>query len=136
MSISTWKKEFFSEPKSKMTDKQCAEHTLKKYTGALKENLVKHELVKYKDESYIESKKNKTFYFDVSSCSFCLKYFEFSYSEKKCNGCPLLKEEGVTCFNEESSYFKFIKTSKPNKLISLMKKIIKKCDDKGNYINA
>lgn len=133
MSISTWKKEFYSKIKEKMTDKERAEHVLKKYTGALKENLIKHEVIKLKEESYIEDKKSKTFYFDIESCSFCEKYFKPSYYEKNCDGCPLFKEEGVSCFNEKSSYAKFTKTSNPNKLISLMKKIIKKCDDKGKY---
>lgn len=133
MSISTWKKEFYSKPKEKMNDKQRAKHTLKKYSGILKENLIKHEVIKLKKESYIEDKKGKTFYFDLSSCSFCEKYY-FNVKEiNSCKNCPLRKEEGVTCFNEESSYAKFVKTSNPNKLMNLMKKIIKKCDDKGNY---
>lgn len=131
MSVSTWKKEFYTKPKDTMTDKQCAEHTLKKYTGVLKENLVKHEVIKPKKDSYLEGKNGKTFYFDIDSCSFCGKYcFK---EDSSCEGCPLYKEEGVTCFSEKSSYMKFTKTSNPNKLISLMKKIIKKCDDRGNY---
>lgn len=135
MSVATWKKEFFGKIKDNMTDKECAEHTVKKYTGTLKENLIKHDVTKLKKEAYIEDKRNKDFCFDTETCSFCKKYYIRNFYTHECKKCPLYIEEGVNCFSYDSSYAKFINSSNPNKLISLMKKIIKKCDETGVYEN-
>lgn len=132
MSILSWKKEFYSKFKKSMTDKECAEHTLKKYTGILKPNLIKHEVIKKLGEAYIEDKKYKNFHFNMDTCSFCVKYV---FKERRCSNCPLYIEEEKTCFNEKSAYAKFYIKSNPKKMISLLNKVLKKCDSAGNYIN-
>lgn len=90
MCYQTWKEEFYSqltdEIVEKMTPLEAVEHALKKWEGALPENLEKHG-VRYKfyrispDIDTISGLR-----FDYSTCSLCKKY-------EDCVGCPLYKYE-------------------------------------------
>ena len=130
MSIMSWKKEFYNKLKKRMTDKECAEHTLKKYTGVLTSNLIKHKVIKRLDSAYIEDEKYKDFHFNMDNCSFCVKYI---LKERICSNCPLFIEGKKTCFDENSAYGKFYIKSNPKKMISLLNKILKKCNKIGKY---
>ena len=135
MSVNTWKKEFYSKISPKMTDKERAEHTLKKYEGILSLNLKKHGVKKDECDTeiyHLDENINKfsSFVFDTTTCSFCRKYFKTT-----CDSCPVTKESGESCISSNPNvYILFTEDNNPKPMIKLMKKIIKKCDEAGKYI--
>jgi hypothetical protein len=129
MSIKTWKKEFYTKPLKKWSDKECAEHTLKKYTGTMKSNLKRHGVVKSGLTCLSDDITINFFEFGADSCSFCKKYYQYD-----CEGCPL-EELGKGCLFSEtlSPYEYFCSDNNPKPMINLMKRIIKRCNDKGEF---
>ena len=103
MSIESSREEFYPVAVEElnvytMDDINLVEHSLKKWEGALKKNLKKHN-VSYGDHCLLDE-EHKHFFFYADSCSLCEKYFEYSedcydYDNKKY--CPLYVTLGESC---------------------------------------
>lgn len=110
MSLESWKKEFYPIPACLIavdTDNPVTliEHSLRKWRGALPENLARHELeyhhhglteIKEASESPVPS---GPFGFISNSCSLCAKYYKsprFS-APFSCATCPIAIVDGVSC---------------------------------------
>lgn len=81
MSANSWCEEFYpieADEACSRIDYECVEHALKKWTGALPENLKKHE-VEYQNfeimDIHPKSKKAIRCVFGSVTCSFCNKYY-------------------------------------------------------------
>jgi hypothetical protein len=102
MTIETWKAEFYSqdaETFANKSDAECLTHSIKKWTGALPENLEKHGL-KYKD-FVLHNKKstdpnNSTFEFVDHTCALCQKY-EYCYGNDTQEPCVIVAITGNPC---------------------------------------
>jgi hypothetical protein len=123
MSLKTWKKEFYPvEPKKRMTKKQAIEHSLRKWTGLLPSNLVKHGV--YKMSKYIQGFENSTddLRIDGNSCALCVKYIE---AKDNCEACPLAKYLGHPCdMEEEYPYTLWLDSENPKPMIKALKKLL------------
>ena len=79
MSANSWCEEFYpieADKACSRIDYECVEHALKKWTGALPENLEKHE-VKYQDFKIIGINENSfkdSVFFDDTTCTLCFRY--------------------------------------------------------------
>lgn len=95
MSIVSWMEEFYSKDAVELanydgvTDLDLVRHSLKKWQGALPENLVRHN-VGYKSHTIYQ--EDSEFYFDRNSCSLCV--FD---NHSNCRTCPILSVTGKTC---------------------------------------
>lgn len=142
MSAKTWQEEFCPKPvKAKTwTDKQCFEHTIKKYQGAMAKALKKHGLQKagnflipidLGDPDPYDISTSERCNFNEKSCALCTKYLNRRY-KNKCSKCPL-SLAGKECGNDDSPYDYFCDNDNPQPMIRTMKKMITQCDKKGNW---
>lgn len=106
MSIATWRKKFYPPitPVVVSTGLKAATHSLKKWTGVLKENLEAHGLTR--DSNELTDKLGRTFYLNSDSCALCIKFYgedyDNNYNEDEteysdcgdCGDCPLYKVRG------------------------------------------
>jgi len=105
MSLETWKKEFYpknAKSMGKATSKAATDHSIQKWIGLRKKNLVKHGLVtttlwgwrcvgEIADPLGYDS---STFGVDSGTCALCVR---FTHKEE-CERCPLAKcRGGVSC---------------------------------------
>lgn len=94
MSLTTWKKEFYPKPPTKrMTWKSAILHSIKKWEGALPENLQKHKLEiddcrDLRNAGYREGCKYDSFVFDQDTCALCVKTMDKN-GDQICGKCPL-----------------------------------------------
>ena len=87
MSEETWLAEFYPVPANEVSAEDALDHSIKKWEGALRENLEKHGL----DEPPID--------FDSDACPLCVHYIEDG-----CTRCPLYIARGdVDCCTETRS---------------------------------
>ena len=95
MSFESWIEEFYPVPARECPKEQAAAHSLKKWQGALPENLVKHGVV-YR---YGTIRENGSHYlsFDSGSCALCHHYVDkYRWT---CGTCPLfIVRDHVACF--------------------------------------
>ena len=111
MSVTTWVVEFypidasvFADSGSRYTWADAVKHSLRKWQGALEENLEKHGvLIDIKFEPYptLKNKDNPkskdVFVFDETTCALCMYTYRFGHS-RECSMCPLYKVRGgVSC---------------------------------------
>jgi hypothetical protein len=138
MSLRSWKKEFYkpiqgvrdyrTHPKN-WTDQQCFEHTLKKYSGLLPENLVKHSVSLLRGDVSEGSSSGPIFEFDGNSCALCKK---FAPDQPGCDKCPLFKS-GYGCNTDKSLWKTMMKLGNPRPMIKHMKKLIAECTSTGRW---
>lgn len=111
MSLNIWKKKFYpKEPIKNISNKVAIDHSIQKWIGLKKENLFKHDLKKFDNESWIDDKsgENPTFDIDGSTCALCIRN---TYNDIiDCTNCPLFIARGnVQCdearIDEELSPF-------------------------------
>lgn len=96
MSLKTWKKEFCPTTAKTAAARtgaiKCIEHSLKKWEGALPENLEKHGL-EYGDHLLREIDGPEIMRFDHRTCSLCVKYLVGA----DCRKCPIVKAGNPEC---------------------------------------
>jgi hypothetical protein len=125
MSLKTWIEEFYPVPASKMSDKDAILHALKKFTGARKCNLKKHNLTI--SNATIEQRNGDSFYFGVQQCSLCKSYFYLpNIDNRECPGCPL-EQLGDPCPKYHSTFDVFCENGNPIPMIKLLKRALREC---------
>ena len=138
MSIKSWKNEFYPIAASRVAKKNALAHSLKKWKGLTRENLVKHKLMYC--HRYIHEGKSFRFTkpfmeIDGGSCACCHHWIGKSRSGAFnifCQECPLLKARGgfrcdqSTDYNGDDPYGAFINNGNPNPMIKLIKLAINK----------
>jgi len=110
MSVTTWKKEFYSVGASTVArDKtktviDLIDHCIVKWQGALPENTAKHSVVYSTSavfDSFGFSLNNPVFHFSSSTCALCQRFER----RVNCNGCPLaIARDGTPCYKYSSKY--------------------------------
>lgn len=125
MSIETWLDEFYSdvyELDDDTPDIEAVKHSLRKWTGALPENLAKHDLhyvnwtIKPTDSGTIAA-----FRFDSESCSLCRLYMT---KDEECGNCPLYQSAGyISCDDSGLSAYRSSKND-PTPMIEALQKTI------------
>lgn len=119
MSLTSWKKEFYPIPASKVKKVDALEHSIQKWTGALRKNTRKHK-VEFNEEGIFEKNYESTiFHFDRMTCSLC-KFFWKGW-DQLCVNCPLLKVNHC-CGGEKDRYDLALKTKRPQLMINALKK--------------
>ena len=108
MSLKSWQQEFYSQEASSLvneSDEDCLIHSIKKWTGALPENLEKHEVI-YRDHNLLALVTDmKSVSFSGLTCALCQKYSDSSpdeddfdcYHEGIDEYCPIVRVTGATC---------------------------------------
>ena len=139
--IRSWVKDNYTPTKgaAKWTDKECFEHTLKKYQATTAETLAKYQLKKDGPTlaAVADSSRplhllpeDKKFVFDHANCSLCAKYY---YRIDSCSSCPLGRIKKTCGKTHKDPYSVFIERDNPEPMILLMEKLIAQCDKKGNW---
>ena len=112
MSAQTWLEEFVPDV-AFPDDLVALKYTLKKYVGARRENLEKHQVKHLNREIFYQ---DFSFYrYDAGTCYFCRQYGEPS----PCIGCPLYKVNDHCCSGPDSPYGEFTKGD-PEPMINLI----------------
>ena len=144
MSIQTWLEEFMpvdpdtyagSEIVENMTAKEAVLHSIKKWEGALPENLEKHNLNYGSHAIYDLYNLDEEVEFSGDNCALCAKYPRCSSNyipgtgkmEKKCPDCPLNNYLGEMCAEiyGESEFT-------PQPMISALKGTLKMSEEQEN----
>jgi hypothetical protein len=97
MSLSTWKQEFYPVPADSVKDDAAAvEHSIRKWEGLRKENLVKHAM-RRSDRDIGDDRDD--FGIDCRSCALCVLHrTRDKDGEASCGDCPLYVSRGkVAC---------------------------------------
>ena len=113
MSIKTWKKEFYGNMRESIKSKKKAiEHSLQKWKGLTKENLIKHNV---EIENSIIYDNYDSFTIDANSCALCKKY-----RNRNCCECPLYELLGTECYKYKQPYDDFLEYSDPKPMIKAL----------------
>jgi hypothetical protein len=129
LSFKTWKEEFYAEDAQNFverSDMECVEHSIKKWEGALPENLEKHgKNLNYTSACVYTNAQKLKLEFDSETCALCQKYPENCYTDKNAiyenfldetKKCPILRETGDTCHHAYRH-----SVDNPAKMITLLK---------------
>lgn len=128
MSAESWKKEFYPITAQRCSKKKAVEHSLQKWTGALKKNLKKHGLTAVPIN------------FDSNTCALCVRYADLDFTGDGdgdvCGPCPLYMHLGNRCFydswldvyNEDGTYpYDYWKDKRdPKPMIKALRATLKK----------
>lgn len=132
MSYRTWKKEFYPKDAAvKMSTRQAIEHSLRKWTGLLKENLEKHNM-RLDGRDLVDKKTG--FYMltiDGSSCALCRKFINESLPIDRCENCPLYQSLGHRCDAPGAPYGKLFagyERSNPRPMVKALQKTLERFD--------
>lgn len=127
MSLKTWIKEFYPVPANTVPADQAAQHSLRKWIGARKENLERHGVFKGYDKSIWAEAE---FEFNTDTCALCCHYYDI-FGCDPC--CPLIIVRGVQCDettdrdNEDdknSPFHSFSIAADPEPMIELLKQAV------------
>ena len=116
MSLSTWEKEFYPIKKLPNGLLTATRHSLRKWTGALPENLQKHGCYKLANKNMITDGES-VFSFTNITCALCL-----SSHVPNCSKCPLNRRT-KSCSNN-GPYGEFIYKDDPRPVIRALKKTL------------
>ncbi len=97
MSLKSWMKEFYPVDASRVKGRKARiKHSLKKWRGALPENLDKHK-VEYWGYAVFDEKRELVF--DADTCALCEKYSQIGTAIMRtaCPRCPIVIATGSTC---------------------------------------
>ena len=120
MSTQTWLEEFVPDV-AFPDDLMALKYSLKKYIGARRENLEKHQVKHLNCEIFYQG---FSFYrYDAGTCYFC-----HQYRSSPCISCPLYKVYDHSCDGPDSPYGKFIKGD-PEPMINLISMAISKLEE-------
>jgi len=127
MSLKTWKREFYPLPASRVSKKRALEHTYRKWRGAQKSKLRKHNVCLAECEGFCcgIADGEKKFYFNRHSCALCFCYAETT--ARFCPKCPLVIVGGADacCLEDGSPYEHFKRTGDPKPMLRLLRKCMK-----------
>lgn len=114
MSLKTWIEEFYPiEARLAVDDDvQACEHSIRKWMGLRRENLMKHgvvmnvrvvtEVAPESGTDYLDIPDDKTFWINSGSCVLCQRHYnEFADVEDQCETCPLFRSLGYSCDDEQ-----------------------------------
>lgn len=108
MSMVTWKEEFYPVTAFEVSEKDAAEHSLRKWIGLRPENLSRHGL---RTASIAITDRLHTLFIDSTSCSLCKHHYYMDPGTRHdetyydCPGCPIVAaNNGKTCFNGSDGY--------------------------------
>lgn len=87
MSVESWVKEFYPERACATRREEAAAHSLQKWIGFRKENLVRHGL---------ETPPVSMF---SSTCALCYHFDRGGEDDHMCNRCPLAVVRGIPCID-------------------------------------
>jgi hypothetical protein len=97
MSLETWKIEFYPVEAQDVPVKQALDHSIRKWEGLRRENLVRHECHARGGvfcSPYVASGDDDKLEIDADTCALCTHH----YTERNCPSCPLsLVRGGVRC---------------------------------------
>lgn len=121
MSITSWKREFYpitAKQAAKQGALAAAEHSLKKWSGALPGALKRHRGRPFGRNLYFGQECVE---FDGNTCALCERY-----AEEECVGCPLAKTLGGEPCSAgwESPYFEMVRNSNPRPMIAALRKTV------------
>lgn len=117
MTTQSWLDEFYTDPSECKTDLAAAKQGLKKYIGARKENLNKHDQGLGSARLFDNKAKEDVFDFSNNQCAFCGLYWRDKADE--CGRCPVIVE-GQTCYSFEHPFSMFLHRNDPEPLITLL----------------
>ena len=120
MSLSSWKKEFYSKPANKISKKDAVAHSLKKWTGLLKKNLEKHQLRSDGSSIYQIDDCYKDLDINDESCALCHHYID-----NECLKCPLFKLLGHKCDTFDGPYGKWSCGNDPKPMLKALERTLK-----------
>lgn len=131
MSLSSWKKEFYSTPANKVSARYALKHSLKKWLGLKPVNRKKHkvsldgtDLMNTSDIQRAEDGEDvKCFEFTDKTCALCQ---HFSGLRDDCEKCPLTKAGIARCCYSGSPFYLFIDNHNALPMIKALEKAIKK----------
>lgn len=135
MSLSSWKKEFYSTPANKVSKRFALKHSLKKWLGLKPANRKKHnvsfedsDLVNTSDvEEAVDGANVKRFEFTDETCALCQ---HFRGSDDECKECPLTKAGISRCSDSYSPFGSFVNNDNIVPMINALKKALKKQEEK------
>jgi len=131
MSVSSWKKEFYPTPARRIkTELGAARHDLKKWRGALEENLRKHN-VTLVTPGYIQDENGNEFSFDNETCASCC--LSGQNCRRKCDlykirdftPCTLKRDDET-----ENPWYQLLYHNNPRPMIRWLEKLVKKLESK------
>jgi hypothetical protein len=113
VSLESWRAEFYPVPAPAATDsdEEAIAHSLRKWEGALPDNLAKHGVL-YTDAA-IRDGAGGIFDFDSDSCALC-------EAHPWCEKCPVAEEQEGPC-DEDSAYH--MSVDDPLPMITLLRKV-------------
>lgn len=131
----SWKKEFY--PKSaadrsvQANDLTRLQHSIRKWTGALPENLQKYG-VQY-DEHTIHKEDQLVLSFSGGTCALCIHYDDWDsgvdcFNRKDEQQCPIVRCTGITCDSDYNNTF-VASTDDPTPMLELLEKTRKFVED-------
>ena len=104
MSLKTWIKEFYPVRAEKVSKQDALDHSIKKWEGLKKKNLLKHQLSSGPDNhAYITDRAGGSSFIDSDTCALCHHYLGEGY-DYPCEKCPIVKVNKRSC-NSEYDYF-------------------------------
>jgi hypothetical protein len=127
----SWLKEFYPIPAADLknaSDTECLKHSILKFTGLLKKELIKHKVFLY--EGTVSTHENPfpfRFKIDGKSCALCQKYY---YTKPSCKACPLYTLLGHACDRpkkreEHSIYYKATHLKRPYDMLNALEECLK-----------
>lgn len=135
MSLKSWKKEFYPTKPPTSSWLKATEHSLRKWEGATKSNLKKHDLfwngdgVQEKNDTEFDF-YSPSFQFDDYTCALCQradKLIEKIQDRNRCEVCPLVAVQGgVDCTDMDSPFDAFYNTGNPTRMIAALRRLHKK----------
>lgn len=122
MSLASWKREFYpitAIQAAKTKDPGAiVEHSIRKWEGALPENLRKHGLRKMGIDPEISEVSGKRFPINFESCSLCRAYLS---RRSACRECPIYLMRGHVCAAE---YGRWNATGDPKPMLRLLRRTL------------
>lgn len=122
MSLSSWKREFYKTPASKVSRKFAVKHSLRKWIGLKSSNRKRHGIAL--ENSFIMDKNFNRLAIATESCALCQHY------SSNCYNCPLaIANNGFpcdeSCGDEPSAYGQFAGYNLTSPMIKLLEKAFK-----------
>jgi hypothetical protein len=122
MSIETWKKEFYPVEANQVSKQDAIAHSLKKWTGATKDNIQKHGVER---AGYLLFDDRDAFGFGGETCALCVHHaHKHQDSADPCRTCPIVRSGGKACGERGSAYGHFLFFG-PRDMIRVLMKALK-----------
>ena len=103
MSSRSWEEEFYPLSASRVSEKDALDHSIRRCTGLLVENMDRHRLKIGSDHNLVSKSRFRFSWFPVQACScaLCLHHLD----RIGCGRCPLVRS-GELCCNDKHSPWK------------------------------